>query len=95
MANRSNDDRSNSLNPNNAAFWHSENNHRNQVGVNDFDEMPMGHTNILVSSCTTQLTADTAPKEILTFKIDKKIDQEELDRIAESKAFFDSLPYKI
>jgi hypothetical protein len=40
MGRSSNDDRSDSLNPNNDAYWASESNRSNQIGDNDDDDAP-------------------------------------------------------
>jgi hypothetical protein len=60
MGRSSNDDRSDSMNPNNDAYWASEENHRNQTGYYDDDESVSSATQ---SSTSPKLTIQSFPLE--------------------------------
>jgi hypothetical protein len=60
MGRSSNDDRSDSMNPNNDAYWASEENHRNQTGYYDDDE---SGSSTAQSSTSPKLTIQSFPHE--------------------------------
>lgn len=65
MGNRSKDDRSNSLNPNNAAYWASVANRRNQTGGADYADDWIATGPLGPTPHEPVRTAVTVPEELV------------------------------